>query len=77
MGFYNIAFSNLRASFVISTLMTAGYFMFLMFTDDFSRNFFLNETKGKLLLMVILLVIFGVLAFITTIKSSTAIAHSF
>lgn len=63
-------FTGLTVQFVASALIVSIYFFFLMFTDDFSRNFFLKETAGKLLLMVILLVIFGVLAFITTIKSS-------
>lgn len=65
----NNAFTNLRASFVMSALMTAGYFVFLMITDDFSRNFFLQETGGKVLLLIMVGVVFAVLAYITTIKS--------
>ena len=62
-------FNNLKVSFVASAFITFGYFAFLMATDSFSRNFFLHETVGKFLLLVILIVVFGVLAFITTIKS--------
>lgn len=62
-------FNNLKVSFMASSVITFGYFIFLMLTDSFSRNFFLQETVGKFLLIVILLVVFGVLAFITTIKS--------
>lgn len=62
-------FNNLKVSFIASAAITFGYFIFLMATDSFSRNFFLQETAGKFLLVVILLVVFGVLSFITTIKS--------
>lgn len=62
-------FANLKLNFVISTFMVVGYFMFLMVTDDFSRKFFLTSVPGKTLLIVILLVIFLVLSYITTIKS--------
>ena len=62
-------FNNLKVSFVASAFITFGYFAFLMATDSFSRNFFLQETVGKFLLIIILLVVFGVLSFITTIKS--------
>lgn len=65
------AFTNLKATFLISAGMTFAYFIFLMFTDDFSRNFFLTETVGKLLLIVMVAVVFAVLAYITTIKSRT------
>jgi len=67
----NNAFVSLKASFIISAGMTFAYFVFLMFTDEFSRNFFLMETAGKFLLLVMLGVVFGVLAYITTIKSKT------
>ena len=62
-------FAKLKLSFGISTLMTGGYFIFLMITDEFSRNFFLQETVGQFLLIVMLLVVFLVLSYITTIKS--------
>ena len=62
-------FASLKMSFLVSTAMTVGYFFFLMFTDDFSRYFFLQQTFGKFLLIVMLLVIFCVLAYISTIKS--------
>ena len=65
----NAAFANLKATFCISTLLTGGYFVFLMFTDTFSRNFFLTTLPGNLLLIVIIMVIFLVLSYITTIKS--------
>ena len=64
-----IIFANLKTSFVVSTLMTVGYFCFIMLTDDFSRNFFLVQPIGQLLLIIIILVIFLVLAYISTIKS--------
>lgn len=63
-------FTGLTVQFVASAAIVSIYFVFLMITDDFSRHFFLEETSGKILLLVILLVIFGVLSFITTIKSS-------
>lgn len=62
-------FNNLKVSFIASAGITFGYFLFLMLTDSFSRQFFLQESVGKFLLIVIVLVIFGVLSFITTIKS--------
>lgn len=64
-----VVFNNLKVSFITSAFITFGYFLFLMATDSFSRSFFLHETVGKFLLLVIMLVVFGVLAFITTIKS--------
>lgn len=65
----NIEFGVLRVNFGISSLITCGYFIFLMFTDSFSRYFFLSTTAGMVLLVVILLMIFGVFAYISTIKS--------
>lgn len=62
-------FNNLKVSFIASACITFGYFLFLLATDDFSRNFFMHEPVGKFLLLVIILVVFGVLSFITTIKS--------
>lgn len=64
-----VIFGNLKVSFIASAVITFGYFIFLMATDEFSRNFFLHETAGKVLLLVILVIVFGVLAYITTIKS--------
>lgn len=65
----NNAFSALKTSFITSVLMTFGYFIFLMITDDFSRAFFLGQTAGKILLLVIIGIVFAVLAYITIIKS--------
>lgn len=67
----NNAFTSLRASFIASAGMTFAYFIFLMFTDDFSRQFFLMQTAGKFLLLIMISVVFAVLAYITTIKSKT------
>lgn len=67
----NNQFAGLKASFVVSAGMTFAYFIFLMFTDDFSRTFFLTNTIGKFLLLVIVGVVFAVLSYITTIKSQT------
>lgn len=67
----NNAFTNLKASFITSALMTFGYFIFLMITDSFSRHFFLTQTVGKFLLLIMVGVVFAVLAYITTIKSKT------
>lgn len=63
------AFAALKSSFVVSTIAVVGYFFFLMFTDDFSREFFLSSTAGKFLLLVMVGVVFAVLAYISTIKS--------
>ena len=65
----NKQFAGLKASFIVSAGMTFAYFMFLMFTDDFSRTFFLTSTVGKVLLIIIVGVVFAVLSYITTIKS--------
>lgn len=67
----NNAFTSLKASFIVSTLMTFGYFIFLMFTDDYSRQFFLTQTVGKFLLIIMVIVVFAVLAYISTIKSKS------
>ena len=63
------AFITLKSTFLISVVMVVGYFIFLMLTDQFSREFFLMKTAGKFLLLVIILIIFGVLSYITSIKS--------
>lgn len=62
-------FAMLKTSFVVSTLMVVAYFCFLMVTDDFSRHFFLMTGAGQFLLICCILVVFLVLAYITTIKS--------
>lgn len=62
-------FSGLKVSFAASSFITFGYLVFIILTDEFSRNFFLNETAGKVLLIIIFLIVFCVLSFITTIKS--------
>lgn len=63
------AFIQLKTTFVVSVLMTFGYFCFIIVTDSFSRNFFLMTTAGKILLVVIVFIVFLVLSYITTIKS--------
>lgn len=65
----NLEFGVLRLSFIISSGITIGYFIFLMATDWFSRYFFLTTTWGNILLVAIVLTIFGVLSYIATIKS--------
>lgn len=65
----NEAFKSLKTSFIVSVLMTAGYFCFICVTDEFSRNFFLMTTVGKILLLFMLAIVFAVLSYITTIKS--------
>ena len=62
-------FTSLKTSFLVSTLMTFGYFIFIVVTDDFSRNFFLLQPAGKFLLVVIIVIVFLVLSYISTIKS--------
>ena len=64
----NLEFGVLRMSFIISSGITIGYFIFLMATDWFSRYFFLTTTWGNILLVAIVLTIFGVLSYIATIK---------
>lgn len=64
-----VKFGVLKTSFIASAAITFGYFIFLMATDDWSRKFFLQSQAGRILLVCILLVVFGVLSYITTIKS--------
>lgn len=66
-----IAFGGLKTTFAISALMTCAYFLFIVLTDAFSREFFLYKNSGKVLLVIIVLVIISVLAYITTLKSRT------
>ena len=65
----NLKFSENKMSFLISSFIRLGYFVFLLFTDKFSRYFFLENGVGRFLMLVIIGVIIGVLAYITTIKS--------
>jgi Flp pilus assembly protein TadB len=65
----NNAFAGLKSTFLVLVAMVCVYFGFLMVTDSFSRNFFLQETVGKFLLLVFIAIIFYVLSYITTIKS--------
>ena len=62
-------FATLKLSFVVSVFAVVMYFIFLMFTDDFSRNFFMNEIAGQFLLIVCVMIVFIVMAYISTIKS--------
>lgn len=62
-------FTTLKTSFILSCFVAGGYFLFLMASDAFSRYFFLTTTPGNILLIAILLVVFSVLSYITTIKS--------
>ena len=62
-------FRELTVTFAVSSLMVFGYFMFLLWTDEFSRNFLLGETAGNVILLIICIIVFGVLAYITSIKS--------
>lgn len=64
-----VAFSTLKTSFIVSCVIAIAYFVFLMATDAFSRYFFLTTTPGIVLLIAIALTMFGVLAYISTIKS--------
>lgn len=63
------AFATLTATFIVSTLIVVGYFIFIVITDAFSRYFFLQSTFGKILLIVMLAIVFLVLSYISTIKS--------
>lgn len=62
-------FKTLKMSFLLSAALDAGYFLFLMKTDAFSRYFFLQTTVGNVLLLIISIIIFGVLSYISTLKS--------
>lgn len=64
-----VAFGTLKTSFIVSCAITIAYFVFLMATDSFSRYFFLTTNAGIILLIAIALTMFGVLAYIATIKS--------
>ena len=64
-----VKFNILKSSFIASSVITFGYFCFLLLTDEFSKYFFLTTYAGRILLIVILLVVFCVLSYITTIKS--------
>ena len=65
----NNSFATLKATFIISVGMVVAYFIFLLITDEFSRVFFLTTTPGKFLLLGMVVVVFAVLSYITTIKS--------
>lgn len=67
----NRRFIELKVTFIVSSLLTFFYFLFIITTDTFSRYFLLQTDIGKFILLVIVIIIFGVLAFITTIKSKT------
>ena len=62
-------FKVLRVSFIVSSLMDVGYFIFLMMTDAFSKYFFLSTTLGNILLVSAVVLIFGVLSYLSTLKS--------
>lgn len=67
----NRRFTELKVTFIVSSIMTFGYFLFIISTDMFSRKFLLRTTAGNIILLIICVIVFGVLAFITTIKSRT------
>lgn len=65
----DMEFASLKTSFVLSALLTVGYAVFSLTTDANSRYIFLETSGGKLLLIVMVLIIIGVLGYITVIKS--------
>ena len=65
----NRKFTELRVTFIVSSIMTFCYFIFIVVTDQFSRQFLLQTQAGNVILLIILVIVFGVLAFISTIKS--------
>lgn len=65
----NEVFGQIRVSFMVSAGITFAYGIFIVATDDFSRHFFLNTTVGNLSLVFMVVVVFGVLSYISTIKS--------
>lgn len=67
----NRRFRELKVTFIVSSIMTFGYFCFVITTDSFSRHFLLQTTAGNVCLLIICIIVFAVLAFITTIKSKT------
>lgn len=65
----DVVFGTLKTSFIVSCAIAIAYFVFLMCTDAFSRYFFLTTNAGIVMLILIGLTMFGVMAYITTIKS--------
>ncbi len=63
------AFASLKGSFIASSCMSFGYLAFILYTDAFSRHFFLQTGAGKVILVIIAFIVFSVLAYISTIKS--------
>lgn len=62
-------FRELTVTFTVSSMMVFGYACFVIFTDEFSNKFLLRTTIGNLILLICAVIIFGVLAFITTLRS--------
>jgi hypothetical protein len=64
-----VIFSSLTASFAISTLIVAVYGGVQIATDEFFYNFFFGNDWGKVLFICMFIIVFGVLSYITTLKS--------
>lgn len=62
-------FADLKKNFTVSAIMTTGYAIFAITTDENSRYIFLETTVGKILLIIMVLIVISVLGYITTIKS--------
>ena len=62
-------FRELTVTFAVSSVMVLGYFLFIVFTDEFSNRFLLRSTIGNIALLGICVIVFGVMAYITSIRS--------
>lgn len=65
----DIKFSTLKTSFLVSSLISAGYGLFTITTDEFSNYFFTKTDCGKILILIMILIVIWVLGYITTVKS--------
>ena len=65
----NRMFNQMQTQFGISTAIIIVYALYQIATDAFTRDFLLNNDFGKLLIILDVLVIAGVLAYITSLRS--------
>lgn len=65
----NKKFEALRLQFLLSTALIVGYGVFSIFTDAFLAHFFTQTYWGKLLVIMDIVLVAGVISYLSAIKS--------
>lgn len=67
----NIKFQQLKMQFFISLVLIGGYALFTTITEPYIVNVLFNTTFGKLLIIFDVVLVAGVLSYLTTLKTKS------